>query len=113
MIRVLIDEGISRDIAHDLRSRGYDVVHALDLGLKSQSDPVVFRAAQSRSAAICTKNRDDYVLLGTAWHEWGLGSHHGIIAPRRGPQPSNDTIQRALEQILALGVPLTDRVVYF
>lgn len=113
MIRVLIDEGISRDIARDLRSGGYEVVHALDLGLKSQSDPVVFHAAQSRSAAICTKNRDDYVLLASAWREWRLGTHHGIITPRRGPQPTNDTIQRALEQILALGAPLTDRVVYF
>lgn len=51
MLRILLDEGISRAVARDLRASGYTVEHALDLNLKGQPDPIIFQAAQQRAAA--------------------------------------------------------------
>lgn len=71
MLRILLDEGISRAVTRDLQSSGYAVEHALDLNLKGQPDPVIFQAAQQRVAAICSLNRADFVLRTAAWTLWG------------------------------------------
>jgi hypothetical protein len=87
VLRILLDEGISRAVTRELQSSGYAVEHVLDLSLKGQPDPIIFHVAQQRVAAICTLNRADYLLLATAWTAWGLGLHSGMITPRPGRQP--------------------------
>lgn len=112
MLRIVLDEGISREVMQALVAQGHTVDHALDLGLKSQPDPYVFLAAQRRQAIVCSSNRRDFVMLGIAWRAWGNGSHYGLIVPKRGSQPAPDEWTHALTQIDAAGITLTDQVVY-
>ncbi len=81
---LLVDEGIGRDLVQALVAEGFVAIHWLDIGPKGASDSLAFFQAQQRGLALFTHNRDDYVLLATAWHDWGLGDHHGVIAPRPG-----------------------------
>lgn len=85
MLRILLDEGISRAVARDLRASGYTVEHALDLNLKGQPDPIIFQAAQQRAAAVCSLNRADFLLLAAAWTTWGAGIAHRADYPSSGP----------------------------
>lgn len=84
--RLLLDEGISREVARQLSVQGHTVEPVLDLELRAKPDPFVFQEAQRRQPALVTRNRVDFELLVTAWVTWGwgLGSHHGMITPRRG-----------------------------
>lgn len=111
MLSLLLDEGVSREVKRELRSRGYDVEHVLDLGLKAQPDPVVFLTAQQRQAALYTLNRSHFELIVTAWTTWALGSHAGLILPLKG-QPSPAYVIRALQDLLERVPSLVDRIVY-
>lgn len=112
MLRVVLDEGVSREVVRQLVAQGHTAEHALDLGLKSQPDPYVFIAAQNRRAVLCSSNRRDYVMLEIAWRIWGVGAHYGLIVPRPNTQPMPREWVQALTQLDASGVSLTNRVVY-
>jgi hypothetical protein len=89
MAALLVDEGIGRDLVQALVTQGFTAHHWLEVGPKGVSDAIVFLAAQQRALTIFTYNRDDYVLLATAWHSWGHGDHHSLIPrPKRTPQLS-------------------------
>ncbi len=112
MLRILLDEGISRAVARDMQASGYAVEHALDLNLKAQPDPIIFQAAQQRLAAICMLNRADYLLLATAWTAWGLGTHAGLITPRPGRQPRPTAITQSLRALCVSLSTLQGQVIY-
>ena len=80
MAALLVDEGIGRDLVQTLVAQGLPAYHWLQFGPKGANDSLVFLEAQQRSLTIFTYNRDDYVLLATAWHNWGHGHHHGTMA---------------------------------
>ncbi len=110
MLRLLLDEGVSREIKRELVSRGHDVEHVLDLGLKAQPDPLIFLTAQRRQSALYTLNRTHFELLVSAWTTWGHEPHSGLIVPvKRQPAPA-EAIQ-ALDTILRQVPSLTGRVV--
>lgn len=111
-LRLLIDEGVSRDIVQALTAQGYHVEHVIDLGLKRKGDWLIFLTAQQRQAVVCTSNRRDFEMLANAWRAWGLGSHYGIITSKRKHQPSPDEWLQALQRILTSVPTLTDRVAY-
>jgi hypothetical protein len=75
MADLLVDEGIGQDLVFRLRVQGLRAFHTLEFLPKGASDSLVFLEAQKRGLTIFTWNRDDYVLLGEAWREWGHGSH--------------------------------------
>lgn len=112
MLRILLDEGISRAVARDLQASGYAVEHALDLNLKGQPDSIIFQAAQQRVAAICSLNRADFVLLAAAWTLWGLGPHTGLITPRPGRQPRPVAITQSLRALCDSLSSLRGQVIY-
>lgn len=112
MLRILLDEGISRAVARDLSASGYTVEHALDLNLKGQPDPIIFQAAQQRAAAVCSLNRADFLLLAAAWTTWGLGSHAGLITPRPGRQPNPAAITQSLRALCDSLSSLRGQVIY-
>lgn len=94
-----MDEGIGRDLVQTLVAQGLPAYHWLQFGPKGANDSLVFLEAQQRSLTIFTYNRDDYVLLATAWHNWGHGHHHGIIArPKRAPQLTPAQTLQIMEQ---------------
>jgi len=105
-------KGISREVARQLNAQGYVVEHALDLGLRAQGDPLVFQEAQRRQSAIVTLNRADFELLVTAWVAWELGSHHGMITPRRGRQSTPGELFQQFSLLLARVPSIADPVVY-
>lgn len=111
MLRILLDEGISRAVTRELQSSGYAVEHVLDLSLKGQPDPIIFHVAQQRVAAICTLNRADYLLLATAWTAWGLGLHFGLIR-RPGRQPKPVAITQTLRALFGKATTLQGQVIY-
>ncbi len=49
MIPLLIDAGIARGTAVDLRALGWDVVHVSDIGLGDASDPSIIDTARLRA----------------------------------------------------------------
>src|SRR6266852_555707 len=110
--RVLLEEGISRDVARALIAQGYQAGHVLDLGMKQVQDPVIFLAAQQRQAVVCTSHRRDFALLAIAWTTWGHGSHQGVITARRSKQPMPDEWIRDITRLLASQRPLLDQMVY-
>jgi Domain of unknown function (DUF5615) len=112
VLRILLDEGISRAVARDLQASGYAIEHALDLNLKGQPDPIIFHIAQQRLAAICTLNRADYLLLALAWTAWGLGPHSGLITPRPGRQPKPAAITQTLRALCDQTTTLQGQVIY-
>ena len=111
-LRILLDEGISREVARELTASGYDRQSILDLGLKAQPDPVIFRIAQERQAALCTLNRHDFHLLVIAWREWRLGPYAGLITPRAGRQPKPGEIVQALRALCDAVSTLQNQAVY-
>ncbi len=48
MLRLLLDEGVSREIKRELVSQVFTVEHVIDLGLKAKPDPLIFLTAQQQ-----------------------------------------------------------------
>ena len=84
MADLLLDEGIGRDLAEQLRAQGYRVSHALEFLSKGARDSLIFLEAQRRGLTLVTWNRGDHLLLAGAWQDWGHGDFHGIITRRPG-----------------------------
>jgi len=83
-IRLFLDEDVHSGLAHALRKRGYDVIHAQDLERKgrSDSDQLVFAAQQER--CFFTFNVKDFVML----HNRNAKirqTHWGIIVSKQLP----------------------------
>ena len=52
MIDLLLDAGLPRGAAADLRDHGWDVQHVTDLGLGAAKDEEILAAAEARQLAI-------------------------------------------------------------
>lgn len=111
MLRLLLDEGVSREIKRELVSQGFTVEHVIDLGLKAKPDPLIFLTAQQQQSALYTLNRAHFELLVNAWVTWGHPPHAGLIVPGKGQPPPSEAVQ-SLGAILRRVASLTGRVVY-
>lgn len=114
MAALLVDEGIGRDLVLMILAQGYTAHHWLDVGAKGASDALVFWEAQRRHLTLFTYNRDDYLLLVSAWQAWGLGDHHGMITrAKRSPQlPPAQTLQ-IMVRYCRDTAPFINRIEYF
>ena len=55
-LRILLDEDVPILLATTLRTRGYDVVHATEVGLARRDDEDIFGAAIASRRAVLTHN---------------------------------------------------------
>lgn len=113
MASLLVDEGIGKNLVAAVVAQGFTAIHWLDIGRKHSHDSLVFLAAQQRKLTVLTLNRDDFIFTATCWANWGLGSHHGVISPREGPQPSPATLLRVMLQYCADTSSFLDRIEIF
>ena len=63
MLKILLDEGLSRLAAEFLRQDKVDAVHAQDAGLLSAADPELIRFARKEQRVIFTLDHDYHKLL--------------------------------------------------
>jgi predicted nuclease of predicted toxin-antitoxin system len=100
---LLLDQNIPHGIAAWLRGKKptWRINHVNDVGLKGQTDPEIFRWAQTNQAIVITYDED---FADT--RSFPLGSHCGVIRLRVWPTTVEMT-QSAIERIL-MQVPETE-----
>ena len=83
-IKLLLDEDVHSGLAHALRRRGYDVVHAQELDRKGRSDDDQLSFSAQQERCILSFNVKDFVILHNkyiATHQ----EHWGIIVSKQLP----------------------------
>ena len=93
-IRLFLDEDVHAGLAHALRQRGYDVVHAQELDLKGRSDTEQLMVASRQRRCLFSFNVKDFVIL----HKDYLNNkknHWGIIVSKQ--LPFSDTMSRLMK----------------
>jgi len=108
-VKLLLDEMLPAVIAHQLRSRGHDVVAVAEHPeLRGLADPDLFAHAQKQVRAIVTYNRDDFLALDRSCRAQGR-AHHGIVIlnPNRFPQgpPTTGPLIAALDALATTDPP--------
>ena len=79
---LLLDEDVQLVMAQALRDRGHDVVHALELGLKSKDDALVLATAVAQGRAVLTHNVTDFLPLAGEYARRGR-DHLGIFLAKQ------------------------------
>jgi predicted nuclease of predicted toxin-antitoxin system len=92
-IELFLDEDVHSGLAHALRRRGYDAIHAQELYRKgrSDSDQLLFAIQQER--CLFTFNVKDFVILHNQ-HVKSQQKHWGIIVSKQ--LPFRETMSRLL-----------------
>jgi hypothetical protein len=81
-IHMYFDEDVSAGIVENLRTRGFDVLSALDADTLGKSDDDQMLYAVSLHRAVVTHNRVDFEKQHTKFLESGM-KHYGVIIVRR------------------------------
>ena len=83
-LELFLDEDVHSGLAHALRKRGYDTIHAQELDRKgvSDSDQLLFAIQQER--CLVTFNVRDFVILHNQ-HAKSRQEHWGIIVSKQLP----------------------------
>lgn len=91
MARFYLDENISREVESTLSQNAHDVVHAVDMGNQSKSDPEHLLVAARDDRILVTFNRRDFRVLHQFWtalNVWGrLDQRHAGILTSWGDIP--------------------------
>jgi hypothetical protein len=98
-IRLYLDVNIHHWLTSDLASRGFDAVHALDLGHERWSDEAHLRWASADGRVLLSFDRGDYQRIATDWVRQGV-MHAGIILCKAPPRLPAITFHRRLLAIL-------------
>lgn len=91
--KLLLDEDVHFELAHALQMRGFDAVHAQELGRKGCSDAVQLAYAFQEQRCLLSFNMKDFVLLHNSFGESGQ-EHFGVIVSKQ--RPFRETLQRML-----------------
>jgi predicted nuclease of predicted toxin-antitoxin system len=83
-VSLYLDEDIRVLLGQVLRSRGYDVVHVLELGREGKSGLEQLDFSAGQGWAILTHNIKDYVKLAKSYEVPGK-NHYGIIVSNHLP----------------------------
>lgn len=98
-IRLYFDEDTMRhSLVRALRSRGVDVITALDAKLIERSDADHLAYATSQGRVLCSSNARDYYRLHSELLTAGK-SHAGIILIAQQRYPVGDQMRRILKLI--------------
>lgn len=95
-LKLFLDEDIHTGLAHALRQRGFDVVHAQDMKRKGKSDSEQLAFAAHEKRCLVTFNVRDFVLL----HNQYVGQnkeHWGIIVSKQ--MTIGETLKRLLKKV--------------
>ena|SRR5690242_5218388 len=110
----LDDDCAGKLLAQLLRKAGHDVQVPADAGLAGARDPVHLRHALREQRVLLSRNYQDFESLHELLME-AAGHHPGILVIRKDNDPRRDLkaagIVRALGNLLAAGISLTDRYV--
>jgi hypothetical protein len=92
-VKLFLDEDVHSGLAHALRRRGYNVIHAQELDRKgrSDSDQLLFAIQQER--CLFTFNVKDFVILHNQYVK-NQQEHWGIIVSKQFP--FRETMSRLL-----------------
>ncbi|MDH7486266.1 MAG: DUF5615 family PIN-like protein [Anaerolineae bacterium] len=94
-LKLYFDEDVSIDIVNNLRTRGFDVICARDVGMLHRDDDAQLAFAVSQGRALVTHNRHDFEMRHAQYSE-ARRTHCGIIIARRRPRPSH-VVSRLLD----------------
>ena len=92
-IELFLDEDVHSGLAHALRKRGYDAIHAQELDRKGRSDSDQFQFAIQQERCLFTYNVKDFVILHNQ-HVKSKKEHWGIIVSKQ--LPFRDTMSKLL-----------------
>lgn len=83
-LKLFLDEDVHSGLAHALRRRGYDVVHAQELDRKGRSDGDQLLLAIRQERCIVSFNVKDFVIPHNKYAETHQ-EHWGIIVSKQLP----------------------------
>ncbi len=83
-IRLFLDEDVHSGLANVLRKRGFDVVHAQNLGRKGRSDVEQLTFAIQQKRCLFSFNVKDFVVLHNQFVQ-NEQKHCGIIVSKQIP----------------------------
>jgi len=94
-LKLFLDEDIHTGLAHALRQRGFDVVHAQDLQRKGKIDSEQLAFAVQEERCLVTFNVRDFVLL---HNQYAIQNkeHWGIIVSKQ--MTIGETLKRLLKK---------------
>jgi predicted nuclease of predicted toxin-antitoxin system len=92
-IELFLDEDVHSGLAHALRKRGYDAIHAQELDRKGRSDSDQLLFATQQERCLFTFNVKDFVILHNQ-HAKSKQDHWGIIVSKQ--LPFSETMSRLL-----------------
>jgi predicted nuclease of predicted toxin-antitoxin system len=108
----LDDDSASQLLAKLLRNAGHDVQIPSDAAVAGKDDAVHLTHAIQQDRVCLTRNHGDFENL----HNLVMaarGSHPGVLVVRQDNDPTRDLsprgIVRAIQNLLAAGVPVVDR----
>lgn len=83
-IHQYFDHNVSRVLAGSLRSQGFGVTTAQQLGLEQATEAKQFLTAVERGWVMVTHNESHYEELHDAWHRWSHAwgvprGHYGVV----------------------------------
>jgi len=83
-IRLLLDEDVHAELAHILRQRGFDVLHAQELDRKGKTDREQLEFSTQENRCILSFNIKDFVILHNQYVRENR-EHGGIIVSKQFP----------------------------
>ena len=92
-IALFLDEDVHSGLAHALRKRGYDAVHAQELERKGRSDSEQLLFAVGQERCFLSFNVRDFVILHNEYTK-AQREHWGIIVSKQ--LPFRETMSRLL-----------------
>ena len=95
-MKLLLDQGLPRGAALELRRRAFDVVHAGDVGLATASDQDILEHARREGQVIVTLDGDFHALLVLA----GAASPSVVRVRIQGLR--GEQVAELLERVIAL-----------
>lgn len=93
MLKILLDENLSRSTAKTLRGNGFEVLEVRDCGLRGKTDEELFAFAKKEKALILTGDIGFGNIL-----RFPLGGHYGIFIVHF---PSEVSVSEINRQIMA------------
>ena len=122
-VRIVLDEDVSHRLARILRSQGWDIDSAKELGRLRLTDVQVLLRAAEDGRTLVTHNIKDFRSLHEAWVTWRgrwaaevvqltgspvhLSQHAGILIT---PHLGDYELARIVEEFAETNVPLADRL---
>jgi len=93
LLLLYIDEDVHKNLAEELRQRGFDAISALEVGMMEVHDPQHLAFAVSQGRAVLSFNRGDFVRLHRQYMERGWEHYAIIVSPQ---YPIGETLRRVV-----------------